>query len=138
MNSRRARCFFVEQFRESEVEHFDLSARRDHYVTGFNVAMNDAAGMCSAERIRNLQRDRQSTFERQRTTIHELPHVLPFNVLHRDEVNAVDLVEVEDGADVWMIERGGETRFAFETLEIRFALRQLGGQDFNDERAAEF
>src|SRR6185503_13490350 len=130
-------CFVVEQFCETEVEHFNLTARRNHHVAGFDVAMNDASSVCSAERIRSLQRDRQSTLERQRTTIHELPHVLAFDVLHGNEVNAVDLVEIEDGADVWMVERRGQTRFAFETLEICFACGQLGGQNFDDERAAE-
>src|SRR4051794_5373403 len=107
MNSGGACCFFIEQFGESEVEDFNLAARRDHHVAGFDIAMNDAARVCSTERIRSLQRDRQSTLERQRTTIHELPHVLAFDVLHGNEVNAIDLVEVEDGADVWMVERGG-------------------------------
>ena len=67
-----------------------------------------------------------------------MPHVSPFDVLHGDKVNAVDLVEVEDGADVWVIECGGEARFAFETLEIGFTRGQLGRQNFDDERAAEF
>src|SRR6185369_11000155 len=136
MNSRRARRFFVEQFCESEVEDFDLTARRDHDVAGFDIAMNDAARVCGGERICSLQRYRQCAFERQRTTIHELPHVFPFNVLHGNEVNAVYLVEVENGADVWMIEGGSEPGFAFETLEIGFARSQLGRQDFDDERAA--
>jgi hypothetical protein len=50
-----------------------------------------------------------------------LPHVSPFDVLHGDEVNAVDLVEVEDGADVWMIEGRRELCFTLETFEICFA-----------------
>src|ERR1044072_2665932 len=99
--------------------------------------MNDAARVCGGERVCSLQGDRQRAFERQRTTIHELPHVFPFNVLHGNEVNAVDLVEVEDGADIWVIESGREPRFAFETLEISFAGGQLGRQNFDDECAAE-
>jgi len=35
-------------------------------------------------------------------------------------VNAVDFIEVEDGADVRVIESRSEPCFAFETLEVRF------------------
>src|SRR5262249_3937007 len=62
--------------------------------------------------------------------------VFPFNVLHGDKVNAVDLVEVEDRADVWVIEVGGKLRFALETLEIGFAGGKFRGQHLDDERAA--
>ena len=58
VNSGRARGFFVEEFRESEVEYFDLAGRRHHYVTGFDVAMNDAAGVCCGECLRSLQCNR--------------------------------------------------------------------------------
>src|SRR6185503_15479085 len=94
--------------------------------------------MCSSKCVRSLQRDRQRAFEGERAAIDELPDVLPFDVLHRDEVDAVDLVEIEDRADVWMIERGGETRLAFKALEVRFARRKLCGKNFDDECAAEF
>ena len=92
--------------------------------------------MCSGKCVGSLQRDRQSAFEGERATINELPDVLPFDVLHRDEVDAVDLVEIENRADVRVIERGGEPRFAFEAFEIRFFGREFGRQDFDNERAA--
>ena len=76
-------------------------------------------------------------FERQRATVDELPHVSALDVLHRDEVDAVDLVEIEDGADVWVVERGSEARFALKTFEIGFFRGELGGQNFDDKRAAE-
>src|SRR6185369_8712230 len=103
MNSRSSCLFFVEQFCEAEVEYFDLTGWRDHHVAGLDVAMNDAASVCGGECVGCLQRDRQSALERQRTAVYELPHVSTFDVLHGDEVNAIDLVEVEDGADVRMV-----------------------------------
>src|SRR6185369_17408949 len=39
---------------------------------------------------------------------------------------------------VWVVERRGEPRFAFETFEICFAGSEFGGQHFDDERAPEF
>jgi hypothetical protein len=47
-------------------------------------------------------------------------------------------VEIEDSADVWMIERGGKPRFAFEALEVCFSGGQLRRQDFDHNGAAKF
>ena len=52
-------------------------------------------------------------------------------------MNAIDFVEVEDRADVWMIEGGSKARFSLETLEVRFARGKLGRQDFDYERATQ-
>ena len=46
-------------------------------------------------------------------------HVFAFDVLHGDEVNAVDYVEIEDGADVRMVQRRGKARFA-EPSQVGF------------------
>ena len=70
MNAGSACRVFVEEFCESEVEHFHLPARRDHNVTGFDVAMNDAARVCGRERFGGLQSDRQRAFEGQRTAVY--------------------------------------------------------------------
>ena len=53
-------------------------------------------------------------------------------------MDAVDLVEIEDGADVWMIQGRSKTRFALKTLEVCFSRGQLGGKNFDDEGAAQF
>ena len=37
--------------------------------------------------------------------VHQLPHVASFNVLHGDKVVPFGFVEIEDGADVGMVER---------------------------------
>ena len=138
MNSRRSRRVFVQQFRQTKVENFNLAVRRDHHVAGLDVAMDDTASVRGGKCIGSLQSDRQSTLERQRATVHELPHVSTLDVLHGDEVNAIDLVEVEDGADVWVVQRGSEARFTFKTFEVCFACGQFGGQNFDNQGAAEF
>src|SRR5688572_8328235 len=138
MNSGRACSVFVEQFCQTKIQHLDLAGRRDHHIAGFDVAMNDAASVCGSECLCCLQRDGQSTFERQRAAVYELPHILPFNELHRDEMDAVDLIEIKNGADVWMVKGRSEARFTLETPEVCFACGELGREDFDDEGAAQF
>ena len=91
-----------------------------------------------SKRVGGLKRDRQCAFQRQWTSIDQLAHVTTLDVLHRDEVNAVDLVEIEDRADVWMIEGRGETGFAFETFEVGFLGGEFCGKDFDDNGSTQF
>ena len=67
-----------------------------------------------------------------------MSHVSTLDVLHCDEVNAIDFIEVEDGADVWVVQCGSEARFTFKTFEVCFSGGKLGGQDFDNQGAAEF
>src|SRR5687767_3157179 len=103
MNARRTRGIVVQQLRQTEVEYLRLAFVVDHYIAGFDVAMNYSLRMGHCQRIRHLNGDRQSTFKLQRLSTDELPHIATRNVLHRNKVDAIDFVEVEDGADVWMV-----------------------------------
>ena len=75
--------------------------------------------------VGNLKANQQSAFQIERMPVHELAHVAALDVLHGDEVMPFSFIEIEDGADVWMIERRGEPRFAFETPQVGFARGQL-------------
>src|SRR6185503_5051291 len=98
--------------------------------------MNDATAVRGGECIGDLQPDQQRRLQLEWTTGHKLSNVLSFDVLHRDEMNAVDFVEIEDGADVWMVQRRGEARFAFESFQVCFFSAELGRYDFDHNRAA--
>src|SRR6185295_19082613 len=98
--------------------------------------MNDATAVRGSEGLGNLQTDQQSGFQLEWTARDELSHVLAFDKLHRNEVNTVDFIEIEDRADVWVVQRRGNARFAFETFEIRLFRAELRGDDFNHNRAA--
>jgi hypothetical protein len=58
----------------------------------------------TGERISNLNGDRQGAAEIERSSIHQLAHVLALDILHGDEVDAFNVVEIEDGTDVRMVE----------------------------------
>ena len=100
--------------------------------------MNDAAGVRCGERVRGLYTDPQRALEFQRTAVTELPNVLAFNVLHRNEVQPVGFIHVEDRADVRMVQRGSELRFTLKAFEIGFLDREFGGQNLQNNCAPQF
>ena len=53
----------------------------------------------------------------------------PFNVLHRDEVNAVRFLDGVDRHDVRVIQGGDRLRFPREPTATFFVLRKFGRQD---------
>ena len=90
------------------------------------------------QRVGHLNRDRERALELQRLAVYQLAHVAAGNVLHRDEVDAVDDVEIEDGADVGVIQRRGQARLALKAFQVGFFGSQFFGQNFDDHRAAQF
>ena len=67
--------------------------------------MNDAATVRGRECIRDLQSDQQARLQLERASRDKLSHVLSFNKLHRNEVNAINFIEIVDRANVWMVQR---------------------------------
>jgi len=59
--------------------------------------------MRNGERVGHLHSDRESAFELQRLAVDQLANVAPGNVLHGDEVDTVDDVEVKNRADVRVV-----------------------------------
>ena len=50
---------FIDQLRQTKIENLHLTCRRDHHVTGFHIAMDDAALVRCGQRIGNLNGNRQ-------------------------------------------------------------------------------
>ena len=120
MNPRRGGFRFVEQFRQTKVEHFHLTCGSDHHVARLDVAMNDALRVRNGERIGHLNGDQQCAFEFERSAVDKLSDVLAVDVLHRDEVHAVHDVQIKDRADVRMIQRRSEPCLAFKAFQVGF------------------
>src|ERR1051325_7834051 len=99
--------------------------------------MNDAATVRGREGVGDLQTDQEGGFQFEWTSGDKLAHVLSFDELHGDEVNAVHFVEIEDRADVRVVQRRRATRFAFETFQARFLRAELRRYDLDHNRAAE-
>ena len=82
--------------------------------------MDDPARMCSRKSVGNLNRDRQRAAQIERTATDQFANVLAFDVLHGDEVHACNFIQIENGADIRMVERRRQPRFALESLEVGF------------------
>src|SRR5882724_2994107 len=100
--------------------------------------MNDAARVRRRQGVGNLNPDPQSALQLQRPSIAKLADVLAFNELHGDEVQALRLVQVEDGTDVRMVESGSEPRLALESFQVGFFDGEFSRQDFEHNRAPKF
>ena len=117
-----------QQLRKSEVEHLGLTARGDDYVARFDVAMHDTLRVSCRKGVAHLQRDREQTIQAERLSADYFFQRPARHVLHSDEILAVDFGDFIYGADVRVIERGGQTRFPQEALPGLLFQRQLRRQ----------
>src|SRR5262245_2884064 len=95
----------LDQLREAEVEHFHRARSRDHHVTRLDVAMCNATTVRRSKCVCHLNLNREGATQVEWLSTDKLAHIASFDVLHRDELNVVDLVKPEDRADVRMVQR---------------------------------
>ena len=77
--------------------------------------MNDAVLVRRVERIGNLARDREALGDRQRSTFQPIGKRRPVDQLENERRHAIGFLEAVDRANVGMIQRGEQARFARET-----------------------
>src|SRR6185369_2430074 len=99
--------------------------------------MHDAATVRCCECVSHLNSDRERAAQIEWFSVNEVAHVTTLDVLHRDKLNVSDFMQTEDRADIWMIERGGELRFAFEANKIGSAVSESGRKDFDNRGTIE-
>jgi hypothetical protein len=87
--------------------------------------MNDTLSVSLIERISNLDRVLQEQIDRQRAARNALRERLAFQVLHDEEVDALVMSEIEQRADVGMIEGRNNARFSLEALTRLRIRRQM-------------
>ena len=97
-------------FREPEVQDFHLSRRRQHQVRRFQIAVDDAGGVSSGERIGHLCDEASDLGHRQRTAGKASGERFALVVRHRDERLAGVVADLVDRSDVRVIERAGRAR----------------------------
>ena len=114
-----------------------MAAFDDEDVGGLDVAVDDALRVRRAERLGNLDRQVNHRLGLQAFRREQCGEGLPFQRLHDDEVPAIVLVDVVDGADMWMIESGGGSRLAPESLERNRIARDFLRQKLESNGTAE-
>ncbi|GEM_PF-7038164 len=122
---------------ETEIQHLDPEVLGDHDVVGFQISMDNAAVMCSANSI--CQRNgKLENLARLHTSLRDqLREGLALHKFHRDEVDLVGLLDGEDGHDVGVAERGDGFRLALKSVQT-FGRDHFRGKNFIATRRPSF
>ena len=88
-----------------------------HDVRGLEVAVDDALVVGGRQRFGQCRADRHEAVDRHPALGDELVERLALDELHRQEVDAVGLLDGVDGDDARVIERGEGLGLALEALE---------------------
>src|SRR6476661_7984211 len=99
--------------------------------------MDDSLAVRMVERIRDLDREPQDLIERQRTPDQALGQRGRLQVLEHEEVDTAFVSDVEERADMGMLQTGDCAGFPIEALAPRWVLRQVGRQHLESDCATE-
>ena len=124
-------------FGEAEVENFRVAALGDEDVGGLDIAVNDAGVVSGVEGVGAVDADFEEAFEFERVRGDDVLERGAVEKFHGDEGAAVVFADVVDGADVGMVQRGGGTRFTFESFERLRVVGEIVGEKFESDEAAE-
>ncbi len=127
----------IRHFRQAEVEYLRLAAPGDENIRRLDVAVNDAAGVGSVERVGDFDAPVEQQIERHRTAFDAMFERLALEELHRDEVPAIGFVNFVDRADIRVIQGRGGAGLPLEPFERLPVLRQVFRQEFQRHQAAQ-
>ena len=125
-------------FREAEVENFNVAAGGGKNVGRLDVSMDDAFGVSGVKALGNLHGEVEELFEWKRLAGDQVLEGLALEALHGDEGDVFVFADFVDGADVGMVEGGGGAGFAAEALQSDGILGERFGEKFEGHGAAEF
>src|SRR2546421_9841428 len=121
------------KLRKTEVQ--ELRAALGHHDVGrLQIAMNDSSLMRGIERFGDLNRRLQSLVWLQGSPLQTLSECVSFQELEHKVIDAVIAPDVEQGADVGMLQRGDGPRF---TLKPMFQIRIGERRNLDRDEAAE-
>jgi hypothetical protein len=108
---------------------------RQHYVCRLQVAMHHAALVRSLQPLANLNPIFQHQFGWKRALRQAFGQRLAFQELHDQEVDAILMADVVQGANVGMVQGRYSAGLAIETLLGVWIIRKMTRQDFYCDRA---
>ena len=98
---------FLLQLRQAEIQQ--LRPRLgEHDVAGLEVAVRDAFAVRLVQRVGDLDGVLQYLLDRQRTFLQALRERLAFEIFHHQKINSVLMADVEERADVRMVQAGND------------------------------
>jgi hypothetical protein len=99
--------------------------------------MDDAFRVRGRERVGDCRGDREQTIAG-KPPLRDLPiERMSFHQLHREEVDAIRVLDGIDRDDVRVVEGGDGARFALEACQTFRIASQIGGQDLERDVASE-
>src|SRR5215469_368943 len=109
--------FFEANLRKTKVKNLSLATFRDENVGGFDVAMDDALGVCNREPFRHLDSHTQNRIGIQGPATDTMLQRHSIQKLHHNECLPVRLTDVVNRADVGMVQSRGRLRLPLETRQ---------------------
>src|SRR5262249_32900849 len=104
---------------------------------GLEISVHEALLVRAIERVRDLDGRLEELGNRERAAREAVREGLAFQMLHDQVLDAVLMTDIEERADVRMVEARDDARFAFEALPHFFAQRQVAGKDFDRDGPVE-
>ena len=99
--------------------------------------MHDAGAVRLVESPGDFRAVAKSLFQRQRAFDEALSQRFAFAILHDEEISITLPADIEEGADVRMVERGDRLRLALETLPLIRGRRGSGLKDLERHGAVQ-
>src|SRR5205814_3049311 len=119
--SARADFFFPEFFRQTaqtKIEHAGITVAVDHYVGGFQIAMNKSEVVRGGEAGANLSGKLQRLVLWQSTDApQQRRQFFALDEFHRKKMAAIDLADVVNATDILMRYLPGHAHFAMKLHE---------------------
>jgi hypothetical protein len=125
------------QLGEAEVQDLHDAVRRHHDVAGLEVAVDHAPRVGGAERVRDRDREAQGLAQAHSLARDEGIEGLPGHELHHDEVDPVRGLDLVDGDDVGVVERGGRAGLVYEAGAAGRIREPIRGEDLDRHLAPE-
>ncbi len=113
------------KLRQAEVHDLDLALWSDHQVRAFNVSVDYALFVRRLQSLCRLDGDVKRLLQLQRASFDLLFDRFPFQIGHREEGLPVSFIYLVDAADIRMIQRRRDLRFAKETLLVLFVFEHV-------------
>jgi len=123
------------QLRQPEVEDFNFPFRRHKNIRRLDVAMDDALMVRGVECVGDLNADVEQTVERQGSADDQAIECRAVELLHADmKPLAIGFVDLEDGADVGVIQRRGGARLTWKRSSAAESRASSGGRNLSATR----
>ncbi len=122
----RFKCLFG----QAEIQHLGLVAVGHKNVGGLDIAMNNAFRVRRFQRVRDLDGQLEQHIHRESLLPDPQLERLPFEQLHGDEIAAIGLPDLVDGADIRMVQSRRRAGFTLKALQRRSVFFQFSRQEF--------